>query len=340
MVTFKSKIVRQLNLLIYILKSRTPVSYSQIKETFDVYANKKKSETSRKLFERDKKDLRQMGIPLIYDKDEDTYSIDKSRFYIKKMTFNEEEKYLLSIMINLLMETKNFPVFQNELVSSLQKLAASGYYKNEHPGGLPSYMISSQVKKHDSWHDSVLSAVSSAIFDRNRLFFEYPSFSDENTSSRHVDPLGMIFREGIPYLIAYCHLRKAVRIFNIFRMKNLKTLKISSEEIPFSVPKDFKIEKYSDREIWEFENEPPYTAVIRFSAEIAWMIENQFSNKTSLEKQDSGDLLFKPVVSNTEGITSFILSFGEKAIAEEPLKLRQYIKDEICNILYEYDKLL
>lgn len=339
MVTFKSKIVRQLNLLIYILKSRTPVSYSQIKETFNVYTGKKKSETSRKLFERDKKDLRQMGIPLIYDKDEDTYSIDKSGFYIKKMTFSEEEKYLLSIMINLLMETKNFPVFQNELVSSLQKLAASGYY-NENPGGIPSYLLSSQVKKHATQDDSILSTVSSAIFDRHRLFIEYPSFSDENTSSRYVDPLGMIFREGIAYLIAYCHLRKAVRIFNIFRMKKLRTVEIAPDEIPFTVPGDFKIEKYSDREIWEFENEPPYDAVIRFSPEIAWMIENQFSNKTILEKQDNGDLLFKPVVSNTEGITSFILSFGEKAIAEEPLKLRQYIKNEICNILYEYDKLL
>jgi predicted DNA-binding transcriptional regulator YafY len=133
---------------------------------------------------------------------------------------------------------------------------------------------------------------------------------------------------------------EAIRIFNIFRIENLRKIIISSEEISFTIPKDFKIEKYSSREIWEFENEPSYTAIIRFSSDIAWLIENQFQDKVPIEKQKSGEILFKPVVSNTEGITSFVLSFGDKAVAEEPLKLRSYIKNEICNILYEYDRLL
>jgi proteasome accessory factor B len=339
MVTFTSKVVRQLNLLIYVLKSSGSLSFSQIKENMDDYASENE-ETSRKLFERDKKDLRAMGIPLAYNKSEDAYSIESARFYIQKMTLSEEEKCLLRVMINLLLNTREFPIFQNELISSVQKLAASGYYAIENAKSCPSYILTSQVRKLDNEFDSTLYSISAAIFDRQRLLFEYPSITDDKITSRHVDPLGMMFRDGTPYLIGYCHLRRSIRIFNIFRIENLKIVRISSEEISFTVPKDFKIEIYSNREIWEFENEPSYTAVIRFSSDIAWLIENQFSNKIPIEKQKNGDILFKPVVSNTEGITNFVLSFGDKAVAEEPLKLRRYIKNEICNILYEYDRLL
>jgi proteasome accessory factor B len=339
MAMFASKIVRQLNLLIYLLKSTGSVSFSQIKENMSDYAGGK-DETLRKLFERDKKDLRTMGIPLTYNKSEDTYSIESSRFYIQKMNLSEEEKYLLQVMINLLLNTKEFPIFQNELLSSLQKLAASGYYSMENGKSCPSYMLTSQVKKSENKIDSTLYDISAAIFDKQRLLFKYPSITDDKITSRHVDPLGMMFRDGTPYLIGYCHMRRSIRIFNVFRIEDLKKLIISPEEIVFTVPKDFKIEKYSSREIWEFENEPSYTAVIRFSSDIAWLIEKQFQDKVLIEKQKSGEILFKPVVSNTEGITSFILSFGDKAVAEEPFKLRRYIKNEICIILNEYDRLL
>jgi proteasome accessory factor B len=339
MATFTSKVVRQLNLLIYLLKSTRSVSFSQIKENMSAYASEK-DETSRKLFERDKKDLRAMGIPLAYDKSEDAYKIESTSFYIQKMTLSEEEKYLLRIMINMLLNTKQFPIFQNELISSMQKLAASGYYSMENGKNDPSYMLTSQVKKFENEIDSTLYDISAAIFDKQRLLFEYPSITDDKITRRHVDPLGMMFRDGTPYLIGYCHLRRSIRIFNIFRIENLKIINISLEEISFTVPKDFKIEKYSNREIWEFENEPSYTAVIRFSSDIAWLIENQFQNKILIEKQKNGEILFKPVVLNTEGIVSFVLSFGDKAVAEQPLKLRQHIKNEICNILYEYDRLL
>jgi proteasome accessory factor B len=207
MAKFTSKVVRQLNLLIYLLKSTVSVSFSQIKEKMSDYANEK-DETSRKLFERDKKDLRTMGIPLTYNKSEDTYTIESTRFYIQKMTLSEEEKYLLRVMINMLLNTKQFPIFQNELASSMQKLAASGYYSMKNGKSCPSYMLTSQVKKFENEIDSTLYDISAAIFDKQRLLFEYPSITDDKITPRHVDPLGMMFRDGTPYLIGYCHMRR------------------------------------------------------------------------------------------------------------------------------------
>ena len=167
----------------------------------------------------------------------------------------------------------------------------------------------------------------------------YPSEDVEAGISRKIDPLGIIFREGIPYLIGYCHLRQAVRIFNLFRISEIQIISIEKEDMPFTIPNGFKIDKYTSREIWEFETEPPYQAEIRFSAEIAWMIENQLKGKAPLEKLKNGDVIFKPTVTNTEGIIDFVLSFGNKAIVEKPEKLRRYIRNEICCILNEYNEL-
>ena len=58
MATFSSKVVRQLNLLIYFLQVQGPVKFPQIKECINGY-KKLKNDTARKLFERDKKDLRE-----------------------------------------------------------------------------------------------------------------------------------------------------------------------------------------------------------------------------------------------------------------------------------------
>lgn len=338
MATFSLKIVRQLNLLILFLQSRESITFTGIKECIEEY-KKHKEETARKLFERDKSDLRKMGIPLNFNKSEGTYEIEKQRFYLQKIDLTDEEKILLRVMINLLLNTYEFPIFKDELILSVQKLAASYKTPYKVENLLPSYMLTSQLRKTNEGIARILSIIATAIFEKKRLYLQYAA-QEEKTEGRSVDPLGMIFREGTAYMVAFCHLRQAIRIFNVSRISNLKIVEIEKDDTPFKVPVDFKIEKYSKREIWEFDIEPPFIAEVRFSSEISWIIENQFKKKAPIERLSNGDILFKPTVTNMEGFANFVLSFGDKAIAEKPEKLRQYLRNEICSILYEYDKLL
>ena len=86
-----------------------------------------------------------------------------------------------------------------------------------------------------------LAAIQRALTERRGLHLRYYSMSRDETTTRRVDPYHLTLHGGGFYLVAYCHLREAVRIFAVERMRELEVLAAR-----FTRPEKFDVDKYLD----------------------------------------------------------------------------------------------
>ena len=82
---------RLLNLVGLLLETATPLTFEQIRETLDAY-RADKVDSAKRMFERDKDQLREFGIPLqLVDTDvwgtEQGYMIPKDEYYLPEIAF-------------------------------------------------------------------------------------------------------------------------------------------------------------------------------------------------------------------------------------------------------------
>src|SRR5437667_913006 len=76
--------------------------------------------------------------------------------------------------------------------------------------------------------------------DKNRTGqIRYFSASRNSTSRREVDPYRLWYAAGGLYLIAYCHLRRDVRMFAVERIRS-----ITLTDHPYQMPLGFDVEEY------------------------------------------------------------------------------------------------
>jgi predicted DNA-binding transcriptional regulator YafY len=79
---------------------------------------------------------------------------------------------------------------------------------------------------------------------RRRVRLEYRAWRDNDTSSREVDPYGLVYLLQRWYLVGYCHLREDLRMFRLDRIERFREL-----EAAFEPPEGFDCMDYAARSI-------------------------------------------------------------------------------------------
>src|ERR671938_2122602 len=88
---------RLLNLVICLLSTRSWLTKEQIRSAVPQYAECSTAEAFDRMFERDKEDLRELGIPLVtgshsaWFEDEQGYRIDRGAYALPDVAFTAEE---------------------------------------------------------------------------------------------------------------------------------------------------------------------------------------------------------------------------------------------------------
>ena len=137
-------------------------------------------------------------------------------------------------------------------------------------------------------------------------------------SQRRVDPYALVHRSGWWYLVAYCHLRQAMRTFRIDRIQELVLL-----DQNFMVPADFDVYAYLAK---SFKDQPVVRARLRFEAHAVHMASGLPGFESSQELQDGG---FEVMLSapNLEWLASLVLSFTTWVTVLDPPELRSMVRD-------------
>ncbi|MEO8394055.1 MAG: YafY family protein [Chloroflexota bacterium] len=79
---------------------------------------------------------------------------------------------------------------------------------------------------------SMLIALGGAVYTARQVTIVYQS--DGEATRRSVDPYGVVFHDGVWYLVGYCHLRRAIRIFRLDRIAAMEL-----EPATFAPPEHF-----------------------------------------------------------------------------------------------------
>lgn len=317
------KAERLVNLIVYLLETPRPRRPEEIRRTIPGYEGSSDAAFQR-MFERDKEELRDMGIPLELRptdafEEEFGYKIPKDRYYLPDIEMEPDELAALWMAAGLL----RLPD-PSSARTALLKLA----------GELPPQDERSSL----SWltADVGVSAPGlprafQAVADRKLVRFGYRSLGGEETS-RLVEPYGLVHRRGVWYVVGRDTTDPEVKSFRFDRMTDEpRIVNPGSAEAEFDIPEGFSPESHLAA--------PPFvhggdavTSRVHFDSMTAWRVDRECP-WLELDWAEDGSAEASLEVTDATGFVSWLLSFGLGAEVLEPEPLRRavlYHLEQIC----------
>lgn len=187
------------------------------------------------------------------------------------------------------------------------------------------------AKRHAAYR-SVLEEIAAAVSAGRRVDLTYRAVSSARETRRRVDPYRLIYHGGSFYLLAYCHLRKDIRVFAVDRIRRLA---VTGEGFP-PPPEGIRPEDVLQADFGIFRG-PPVPVRVRFSPEAApYVLEKTWHPSQRLTREPDGGVLFEAQVAGEEEIKRWVLKWGAQAEVLSPEGLRRAIAAEAEAIARRY----
>jgi proteasome accessory factor B len=274
---------RILSLLMLLLDAEGPVSRAEIFQRIPAYRTAKREAGERK-FERDKDELRALGVPLVQEqenvdgKEEATYRVSQRSYGMRPVQLDDEERVALILAAEALRGSEGL-VYRELVDDALRKLTFDSG-KPRLPGqvaiSLPTREQGKRMRKN-------LETISAAVAARKRLTLTYESGG--RTTVREVDPYAAVYVGGNWQLVGLCHLRELPRTFRMDRIREVKMAPRPGTP-DFERPADFNVHTYVQRSPWVFqagESELAIDVVVDIGPERAWMADEDFGPGSTRE---------------------------------------------------------
>ncbi len=169
-----------------------------------------------------------------------------------------------------------------------------------------------------------LQSLFTALTKQRRVSIAYEGRERAGMTRRKIDPIHLTRCEGQWYLIAFCHLRQAIRTFVPSRMKDVRVL-----EEKFTRPKDFDPEAHFRTAFGIAAGMNVGEVALVFDREIAGLIrERRWHVTQQLEELEAGALRLKLNCSQGPELINWIMSWGEQVVVEKPEALAKTVGEK------------
>jgi proteasome accessory factor B len=222
------KTERLINLTLALLATKRYLKKSEILSNVAGYEGTQ--EAKERMFERDKDDLRSLGIEIevgdldIFFEDEPGYRIPQKSYELNVPNLSGRELALLSIASS----------FWNDSV--LAPNAQSGIRKLQSLGIPATLEFEFRMKYRFDNPSDLLEEIAKAILQKSRIKFSYDSSS---LKVRHLEPYRIVFWNSYWYLIGMDIDRTGIRLFKLSRF--LGGIETSKKKNEFQIPADFAV---------------------------------------------------------------------------------------------------
>jgi proteasome accessory factor B len=212
-----SKVERLMNLVIALLSTRGFITAERIRATVYGYADSPSDEAFSRMFERDKNELRDLGIPLETGRvssldPTEGYRINQEAYALPPVELTADEAAAVAVATQLWQS----PELVTATQSALLKLRAAGVDVDAPEAGVTISTTATMPGLRGS--EEVLGIPLSAIDSGQAVQFQHrPSRSDPYTL-RTVEPWGVITNRGRWYLVGHDRDRDDVRTFRLSRI--------------------------------------------------------------------------------------------------------------------------
>jgi predicted DNA-binding transcriptional regulator YafY len=294
-VTSSRKLERWLDLIAYLVGHRYPVTVEQILESVPAYRSphetddKTELDSSRRKFERDKDELRELGIPIetvrfsLNDGMEQVegYRLARRDFYLPYLRLigseaGEQTRRIgidhveiatedLSIVREATRQVaalSSFPL-RREAETALRKVS----FDLTDPRGADRPPVHYLERPNAEEVAATMRKLSDALMRRKRVKFEYHGIYRGKTTSRDVAPYALLFQSGHWYMIGHDALRDAQRVFRVDRMEDATPNRSRPKQPDYEIPDDFDVAENRHRPVWRMggSDEPPLAVEVEFA---------------------------------------------------------------------------
>ncbi len=203
---------RLLNLLITLLVARSYVSKERLRGVVEQYRDLG-TEAFEKMFERDKEELRSLGIPVevgFVDRafeDEPGYRIERSAFELPEIDLEPEEAAVIGLAARVWQHAGLAAATSDALV----KLKAAGVSVDREALNVAQPQLAAEEPAFEAFWDATRS--------RTTVGFDYRSSSAATVTRRHLQPWGVVSYRGRWYAVGHDTDRDAPRLFRLSRVQ-------------------------------------------------------------------------------------------------------------------------
>ena len=296
---------RMLNLLALLSMRTHSMTFNQIRDELKGQYSYD-HQAARAQFERDKKALRELNIPLDTSvlggeqAGEMAYRIVRKEYELTDANFTDEELEALQIAV----ATVRLGAQESE--TALWKLGA----ERVDPSIGPQASI--------GFSDPHLKTILAAISERAPLTFDYKG------EERTVDSYGMLARKGFWYLVGFDHLRKSQRVFRVDRIEgSVKKGKKNSYDMPKSI--DVVKAVPNDRQMMAQGDYEHPTARVHVDASLVRDVVRDFGRGAIVREDADGSAVFEVPCSNSYAFRLWLFAMQDKAMVTEPPEVRAMV---------------
>jgi proteasome accessory factor B len=189
--------------------------------------------------------------------------------------------------------------------------------------------------------DALLPKLADAWERRRRIRISYWRVATGEVVERDVDVYGWARRRGEWIFVGYDHLRNAVRIFYLSRVRTLAAARLPKDEAQvrarrgkegdYDIPESFDVRRWSRQQIWDYGVHPPSPAMVRFRGSLA-PIARQLLPAARVTTDDTGARVARLEVRNLRGLVRQVLAWGPEAEVAEPAEARAIAREILASI--------
>ncbi|MBK5307788.1 MAG: WYL domain-containing protein [Frankiaceae bacterium] len=313
------KTERLLNLVICLLHTRRHLSVQEIRELVPGY-DQGSEDAFRRMFERDKEELRDLGIPLetgtdtaAHD-DELGYRIARRDYELPPISLEPDEAAALGLAARL---WQSAPL-AGATGSALLKLRAAGVDAPDSGGALEP-----RVGAGEPAFEACLAAVT----EGRSLLFDYRASGRPTPEQRRVDPWGVVWWHGRWYVVGHDTARADVRVFRLSRIVGAATA--VGEAGTVQVPAETDLRALVARTAGE---EPSRSASVRVRAGAAWALRRE---ATSVTPDGEGWDRLEVGYSDPERFADRVTGYAADVVVRGPEEAREAVVRRLAALTEE-----
>lgn len=365
-----TKLQRWIDLLAYLAKRQFPVERADIWRQVPGYAQgadgtARQKATVRRTFERDKDELRALGVPIESVPQPQRFGGDEAVAYrlapgyrlpvLRLMQAERSDDGALQEGCYHARFATNFALSREEANAALRGLqelatlpafpwaaaARSAFRKLALdlepvvPAGAP---VQYAPDPEAVANAKLLDSLSAALHRRKRVAFRYRSMSRPEETNRQVRPYGLLVEQGRWYLIGHDEARDDVRTFRVGRMSELVANRRSPGTPDFDLPSTFRLQDYSNRKAWELGDpraEPEEADVLFQLPRAHWAERNGLGE--FVEHRPCGAQLRRFGVRNRDSFLRWVLSLLGEARIEAPAEMRHDLRQMARSVARKHE---
>lgn len=313
-----------MNLVIALLATRNFISAERIRETVYGYSETASDEAFSRMFERDKNELRDLGIPLEtgrvsqFDPTEG-YRINREAYALPPVELTADEAAAVAVATQLWESPELITATQGALL----KLRAAGVDVDASDGGVAITSTGGMPGLRGS--EEVLGILLSAINAGQAVQFPHRPSRTEPYTTRTVEPWGVVTDRGRWYLVGHDRDRNATRTFRLSRIG--PEVKPIGPEGAVKPPDGVNLREIVHKVIGEAPTGSQARVWVANGRATALRRNATVVGPKSLDGRDGEEIVID--IGMSDRVAREIASYGADAVVLEPQSLRDEVLDRL-----------